>query len=86
METNMSDEMLEKRLKRAKETHWLLAVTGPNEFAIRGKNSENAHLIMTKGVDALECSCPDYRHTVAPNGKCKHMIAYEEWFINEVVG
>lgn len=78
-------EAFERRLERARNTTWKAAIAGPNTFAIRGENSDSAHLIETEGTDALRCSCPDYEHNVGPDGKCKHMIAYEEWNIDEVM-
>jgi len=78
-------EAFEKRARRARETYWMMAVTGPNQFAIRGRDSD-AHLIETSGMEAIRCSCPDYEHNVGPDGMCKHMIAYEEWEIDEVMG
>lgn len=74
----------QKRAARAKSTEWKLAVAGPNSFAIRGENSDNAHILRTRGTDAVECSCPDYQNRPGIE-KCKHAIAYEEWLNMTVV-
>lgn len=79
-------EAYRKRLERARNTSWKAAVAGPNSFAIRGADSDSAHLVETSGTDALRCSCPDFKHNLGAGGKCKHMLAYEEWNIDEVMG
>jgi len=82
MQTTVSKESV--RRKRAESEHMTLRVIGPNAFTVTG-DSGNAHIIDTKGVDATHCTCPDYEHNLSGDERCKHMIAYEEWKIDEVV-
>lgn len=73
-----------KRHARAKEEHMTLRAIGPNSFTVTG-DSGNSHVIDTDGVDATFCTCPDKEHNLSGNERCKHMIAYEEWLIDEVI-
>jgi len=72
-----------RRLERARSEHMTLRLVGPNSFTVTG-NSGTAHVIDTSGCEATYCTCPDYEHNLTGDEKCKHMIAYEEWEIDEV--
>lgn len=73
-----------KKLQRARDEHIKLKIIGPNAFVVKG-DSGQSHVIDTKGVEALYCTCPDYEHNCGKGEKCKHMIAYEEWEVDEVI-
>jgi len=71
------------RLGRAVNEHMTLRVIGPNQFTVTG-DSGVSHVIETDGVDALSCTCPDHKYNLSAGQKCKHMIAYEDWYVNDV--
>ena len=73
----------QERLERARSEHMTLRLVGPNSFTVTG-DSGTAHVIDTKGCDATFCTCPDYEQNLSGDEKCKHMLAYEEWEVNEV--
>jgi predicted nucleic acid-binding Zn finger protein len=73
-----------KRMKRAESEHMMLRIVGPDSFTVTG-DSGNSHVIDTVGTEAVHCTCPDYEHNCSGQEKCKHMIAYEEWEVDEVV-
>lgn len=72
-----------RRLERASNEHMTLTPIGPNSFGVTG-DSGSTHVIDTKGVEATFCTCPDYEHNLSGDERCKHMLAYEAWEINEV--
>ena len=72
-----------RRLERARNEHMTLRLVGPNSFTVTG-DSGTAHVIDTSGCEATYCTCPDYQHNLSGDEKCKHMLAYEEWEVNEV--
>lgn len=72
-----------RRLERARNEHMTLRPIGPNSFTVTGDSGES-HVIDTSGCDATYCTCPDYEHNLSGDERCKHMIAYEEWEIDEV--
>lgn len=77
MEQKLSDGQ-SRRMKRALNEDWAVAVSGPNSFVFSG-DSGKAHVVRTDGTEAVECSCPDHEHNLSKGQKCKHMMAYEEW-------
>lgn len=69
------------RTARAEEEHMTLYALYGDEFVIEG-DSGNRHVLNTSGSTALECSCGDHQNRSV---RCKHMAAYEEWLIDEVI-
>ena len=73
----------EKRRQRARNEHMTLTPIGPNSFGVTGDSGET-HVIDTEGCEATFCTCPDKEHNLSGDERCKHMLAYEQWEINEV--
>lgn len=71
------------RFYRAQSQEMELTIIENDDMAIRSGGSDETHVLHTEGSEAISCTCPDYENR-NPDGGCKHMIAWENWFIDEV--
>lgn len=71
------------RYNRARNQTIELTFVDGDRLAVKSDGSEESHVLETDGIEAVSCTCPDYEHR-EPEGGCKHMIAWEKWFIDVV--
>lgn len=71
------------RSKRAQSEEMSATVISSNEIAVNSENSDESHIVETRGSEAVSCTCPDFRFS-RPKDGCKHMRAWEDWAIDVV--
>jgi hypothetical protein len=81
MSTTATGDGASTRRERAKREHMTYYVIGADQHVIEG-DSGTRHVLDVDGTEALSCSCPDHQNR---HRSCKHMIAYQEWYIDSVV-
>lgn len=71
---------MNEREQRAHEQYVTLFFVG-RDLIIQMDDGDR-HVIQTHGIDAEDCSCPDRQKR---GEKCKHMWAWERWFVDRIV-
>lgn len=66
---------------RASEDRATLTYTEDNTMLVRLGDGD-PHVLETSGAEAVDCSC---KHREFNDTPCSHMVAYEDWEIDEVV-
>lgn len=67
---------------RARSEHMTMQFTDDGDVLVVTGDSGNPHALQTAGMRAVSCSCPDHQNR---GSRCKHMIAWEEWLVDEVL-
>lgn len=70
------------RLQRSESEHMTVQMTGEESAVVVQGDSGHQHVVTTDGSDAVACTCADFEHNLNQSGKCKHMLAWDEWTLD----